>query len=229
MRAILAVPAVLLVPGYAWVLALRRWTSWTPKAADAVAFGVALSFAGVALGGIALSALSIPLTTTSWGLLVAALTTPALAAVLAPAGARPGVLTGSSRDRPRVGVAVLASGLVVAAALAAAVTVSLRSDDIDREPTTELGLRRTTGAAGERLLAVDVRNSEGRAITYVLHLRNAAGEIARVERRLAAGAAWVALVDLAAVRPRGLAISALLFRADRPRLPYREVRIAPAS
>ncbi len=229
MRAILAVPAVLLVPGYAWVLALRRWTSWAPKAADAIAFGVALSFAGVAFGGIALSALSIPLTTTSWALLVAALTTPALAAVLAPVRARPSVLTAWSRDRPRVGVAVLAAGLVVAAALAAAVIVSLRSDAIDRVPTTELGLRRTTGAAGERLLAVDVRNGEGRAITYTLRLRSAAGEISRAERRLPAGAAWVQLLDLAAVRPGGLAISARLFRADRPRLPYREVRIAPGS
>lgn len=226
---VLAVPALLLAPGCAWVYALRRRTVWRPGSSEGIALGVALSFVGLSVGGVVLSAASIALTRTSWSLLVAALTAPAVAIAFAQArpatGAQPESLRRRASFRPGPGAVLAATlgGVIVAAAIAGAVVVTMRSDAVNREPMTELSLTVTTGSAGQRLFAAEVRNRESRAFGYSLRIFAGSGMVARFDRQLAAGAVWVQRIDDA--RFAGAAVRVQLFRADRPAVPYRYVRL----
>lgn len=219
--AMLAVPALLLVPGGAWVWALRLRTGWSPGPSEAITLTITLSLLSLALGGVLLSELAIALTTASWALLVAALTTPALLLAITAA-------TGDRRQpaMPRPTRAATLAALVAAGCVAAAVAVTLSSEASERRPLTELGVRETTGS--ERpLLAITVRNREQRDLAYTLRISTPAGEVARHRRRIAAGGLWTQRVDVGARRLRAMALVVQLFRDDRPRVPYREARVAP--
>jgi hypothetical protein len=216
----LAVPALLLVPGGSWVWALRLRTGWSPGTSEAVTVAITLSLVSLALGGVLLSELAITLTPTSWALLVAALIAPALLL----ASTAPGADRRPRMPRPTRAAAIAA--LVVAGSTAAAVTVTLSSQASERRALTELGVTETTGSDGPRL-AITVRNGERRDIAYTLRIRTPAGEVARHRRRIAAGGLWTQRVDVGAQRLRAMALTVQLFRDDQPRVPYREARVAP--
>ncbi len=224
---VLAIPVLLLLPGWTWMRAIERRTRWAPDALERLGYGAALSVAALALGGVAMSKLSVALTPTSWMLLVAGLTVPALltaaGSVGSPAGAGaepPAAATGSLRRT----MAVVFAGLLGIAALVGAVVVTLRSDAVNRDPLTGLGVRRD-GVGGESVVVADVRNMEGRAVDYLLRFRTAGGDIARFERRLSAGARWVRWVPADDPRYRGATLQVQLLRADHPGV-YRAVRLA---
>ena len=180
--AILAIPGLLLIPGYSWVRAFARRTAWAPGGAEGIAFGVALSFVVLALGGVALSALSVPLTRMSWSALAASVTAAALAVAFAPSRGAAGPRSGERAAPPRAGPGLLVAAAAlaaIAAAIAGAVVLTLRSDAVNRHSMTELALRASRGTSGERLLAVEVRNRENRTAAYTLRILGRAGETAR--------------------------------------------------
>jgi hypothetical protein len=225
---VLAAPVLLLLPGWAWMRALESRTTWACDAAERLGYGVALSFAGVALGAVAMSTLSIPLSSMSWAFLVTGLTVPALLATSgSPEG--PGRTAAEFRaTKPRLpavaGTAV--AGLLVLATVVPAVVVTLRSDAANRDPLTELGVRRMLDAHAKRVFMADVHNLEGRSVEYSLRFRTARGDVARFDRRLAAGAHWVRRISAEDLRYRRATMRVLLLRGDRTGV-YRSARIAP--
>jgi hypothetical protein len=224
---VLSIPVLLVAPGWAWVTALRRRTAWSPDGAERLGYSVALSVAFLALAGVAMSQLSIPLTSTSWLAVVAALTVPGL---LLPGGGRAEDRAPSAGrwTAPRPGaVAPVLAGAVIVLALAAAVQITLRSSDATgRVPLTELGVRELRPTVTTRSLVADVRNLEGRSVAYSLRFRTLGGEIVRFDRRLAPGGRWRKRVTLPAREFRGATIRVVLYRAGRP-APYRTLRLAP--
>ena len=134
-----AAPALMLVPGYSWVRALQQRTGWAPSTEEGVVFGIALSLAGLALGGVLLSALSIPLSATSWTLLVGASTAPAIVLLVTSDLTAGGAARATRPARPLAapGATTVAVAVIAVIAVTGAVVVTLRSDAINRQPLTD--------------------------------------------------------------------------------------------
>lgn len=225
--AVAALVGLLVLPGWAWVAVLAHRTAWAPDRLERLGYALTLSVAILALGGVALSKASVPLTATSWVVLVAGVTVPPLVARWVPAGrprrsspARP------TARRPTLAttVACTAAGLLGSGALVLAVVVSLRSDGQRRETLTELGARWTVDGDGVRSLAADVHNLEGRSVTYSLRFAMPTGEV-RSERRVPSGGWWTPRVRIAAEQARTTPTTVTLFRDGHPAA-YRRVQVA---
>lgn len=169
LRAILTVPLVLLLPGYALSSAIfrRRAPSWVER----TALALSLSLVATALASLVLYLTPFELTLYSWAVALALVTAVATLVAAArrspepertgPAPPRPGLQL--SRRRVQVAVAVVAACLVAAAVALARTPLPSPA----ARGYTTLSLTRVSGSAG---LVLRIHSKERRRTHYVLKL-----------------------------------------------------------
>jgi hypothetical protein len=229
-RALLTVPLVLFLPGYALTAAVfPRRGGAGPSQVERIMLGVGLSLAAAALGGIVLDGTPWGLRAATWAILLGGTTLGATAVALARDATERGAteeehLGGRAplRGLPAVG---LGQGLLLAgAALAvvAATAVARQGAEVDQatKGSTQLWLV----AAGEPggALRLGLRSAEPRPATYILRLA-VDGVPAQTwpDITLAPGQTWETTV---APAPDGAgAVEAVLSRAESPGTAYRRV------
>lgn len=187
LRAAIALPVVLLCPGYALACALfpPKFISRDERGIYAVAF----SIAGIALAGLVVQ-LAFDLNRTTWLVVLVLLTWGGCAVA---ALRRPLREETPRRASLRISVPIVLAALVVLALGIAAIAVATRGEDHQFASThfTSLWIVPAKGAGpNPRALTVGVENHEGRALPYTLQV----GSAARVESRwrldLGAGESW---------------------------------------
>ncbi|HEX7083262.1 MAG TPA: DUF1616 domain-containing protein [Gaiellaceae bacterium] len=226
LRALLAFPLVLYLPGYAFTAAAPL----PPETgrAERFAFAVGASIAVAVLAGLALNYAPGGLDRRSWAVALAAVTV-GLAAVAAirralavpePAPWRPGLPTGNQ---------VLLGAIAVLLAAAAVGISRLGALQTARETTfTQLWMLPATSASAT--LRIGLANHEQAAQRYRLVVRSG-GRVLRIwpAVRVEPGGRWDARLALPAGLSRRVPVEAELFRPGTPRKPYRSVTFWPGS
>jgi uncharacterized membrane protein len=239
-RVVLNVPLVLVLPGYALIAALipRRTAR-----AELAALSLATSLGLAAVAGVVIAAFRVPLSATSWSLLLAAVTLigVVVAAVrrepAAPAAPSLSLSTTSRRRSP----SVLQIGLLGYAAIVAGAALIAAPRSVAELPdggTTQLWLlpaRAAAGASGSpgpadtASVDIGVANHEPTTNTYRLQLQLrgiTVGEFPSI--RLAPDETWYGTAD--APPAGGGDLSAVLTRPDEPAFTRTVVlRGAPAA
>lgn len=217
LQAVLALPLVLILPGYALGAAIfppdfiTREERWV--------FTIAFSIVAAALGGIVLQ-LFVDLGRGVWIALLLVLTLGCCAVALVRRGPR----RRGARGRPLTLSPLLAAALLAAAAICAvaiAVASNGAGDQLARSHFSSLWL--LPADRSEEELAVGVENHEGRAVRYTLRV----GSLQRVEEEwslsLEAGETWSARVPASRL---GVASFAALYRGKTL---YRRVSLQPGA
>lgn len=226
-RALLALPLVLFLPGYAFTAAslprLRRWS------AEGLAVDLGTSIALTVLAGLALDFTPWGLERRSWALALAGITVVAAAV----GRLRRGAAGHAPRGRERMRLSTMQLALLATALLlgAAAVGISrLGAIQKDQQSTfTQLWMLPASESTGTAL-RIGIGNDEGSLETYRLVLRAGARTLASWPRIVVrAGRRWETEIAL----PQGLSprvpVEAELFRASEPATVYRHVTFWPGS
>jgi Protein of unknown function (DUF1616) len=224
-RALLTVPLVLFLPGYALTAAVfPRRGGAAPSPVERMVLGVGLSLAVAALEGIVLDETPWGFQAASWAILLGGTTLGATAVALVRGATEGGSLGGVAplRGLPAVGPGqgLLLAGAALAVVAATAVARQGAEADQAAQGSTQLWLV----AAGEPggALRLGLRSAEPRPATYVLRLA-VDGVPAQTwpDITLAPGQTWETTV---APAPDGAgAVEAVLSRAESPGTAYRRV------
>lgn len=223
-RVVIALPFVLVAPGYAIVAAVF------PKrglgGVETLLFSIGVSVAVATLGGLALNWTPWGLRTEVWVVFLAAVALGAGGVAIARRGGLSTTLpvarlphTGSGPIL-RVGVPLLATALVLAVATGVSVTGAIHQP---RKGFTQLWI---LPASGHKASAVrlGLANRESATTRYLLRL-TAGGHTVREWRalNLTPGASWQATVTLPTSLARVGKVEAILSRASSPCSVYRRV------
>ena len=207
----LGLVAVLVAPGHALVDLVAPHHL---RSAAALALVPATSAGCVALGGVALHLVGVPLAALSWSLLLAVVTVGAT--VLA--ARRDGATAPPAVPRPAVGD-VVRVGLCLALAAGAVVLAQDSQRDLDAgQPLTQLWV----APGNDGLRTVHLRNEEGGARTYDVRVRVGTGVVQQLQAAVADGGTWTTTVPVRRDAPRleRLSVDVYLDGGDRP---YRRV------
>ena len=223
-RILVALPLVLLLPGYTLLSAL------TPRferfSADGLTFTLGLSISSTILTGLLLNFMP-------WGLqrrpVAIALAVVTLSAALAAAVQRRRLdLQPVARDRlrPTSGQLILLvlALLVASAAVGVARLGAIRADQ--KTTLTQLWMlpRNAATSGAGATLELGVRNQEGTSETYRLVVRAASYRLAAWPKVvLGSNRQWTTLLRLPPALPSSTRVEADLYRANRPGVIYRHV------
>jgi hypothetical protein len=206
-RVPLALPLVLVAPGYAAVAAL--FEPGALRASERLVLSLSLSIAATILSGLAVDAAGAKLTAAPWLEVLGALTLAAALTALARGHAR--VLRAPALRLRAVEVAAL---VVATALLAGAAVIGFRplAPPARTQGTASLGL--LEAPAGQAAVCVSVINEQFHVASYRVAVSVAGGPARLIGPiKLAPGATWNRLV---AVGPGLPAVSATLYRASAP-------------
>jgi Protein of unknown function (DUF1616) len=225
-RALLTVPLVLFLPGYALTAAVfprRGGVALSP--AERTALGVGLSLALAAMGGIVLDGTPWGLRAASWAVLLAGITLGATAVALARGAGEGEREAGGGAPRRGLPAVSFGQGLLLAgAALAVVVATAIARQGAEADQATKGSTQLWLVAAGEPggALRLGLRSAEPRPATYVLRLA-VDGVPAQTwpDITLAPGQTWETTVTPAAGGAG--AVEAVLARAESPGTVYRRV------
>jgi uncharacterized membrane protein len=219
LRAIIVLPLVLALPGYALSGAIFRHRA--PALAERIVLTLSLSVVATALATLFIFAIGVELTVLSWGIALALVTIGATlvssAVQTEPDDSAPGEQPRAARrpwQRLPIVIATVSVGLVAGAVVLA--RTPLPSDSAPGY--TALWLTRDRGSAK---LVVGVRSEEHRRTRYVLKLVLSGRT---TSRRLALGPGETWQVKL----PPAARAAASLYRAGDPAV-YRSVNLAAPS
>lgn len=196
------------------------------SAPERATVALALPIAVLVLGTIAAAALRLHLDRRLWAVMVAVAAEAAAAGLLSQRRHR-----GEPRDprpwraaRPRAGRGIVwgVSLAAAGAALAAAVALSAWTAAHQEYPAFSALSAVRTGT-GERTVAIQLTSEEAAATRFVITV--AVGRAGPATRAfwLAPGRAWRQTVRV----PRSAAVTVVAYRSSAPRVPYREVYLAP--
>ena len=220
LRLLIALPLVLVLPGYAVTAAVfpRRWLG----VPETIVFSLGLSLALLALAGLALSLTPWGMGTIPWCIFLGIM-------ALAAAGlARRDLLTVARRGRAitlpaaRTVLPFAAAALIVLAALRIAIVGEAQQPQAG---FTQLWvLPASPGAGNATAVRLGITSKEPVTRHYILQLA-AGGHITRrwSDLAVAPGQTWQATVPMPAGFPAGGKVEATLSRASSPRSIYRRV------
>jgi uncharacterized membrane protein len=228
-RTAVALPLVLILPGYAVVSA--AFPEATLGIAERFALSLGLSLLLCVAGGIVIDWTPWGLRAGSWIVLLGGITLAACFVSLArsghlaaPAEAGTRVVAWGSEPSPRafrlwrvrdLTLFVLAVAMSVAAGWAA-----IAGAEVPREGFSQLWMLPLDGGSGVRL---GMRSEEFAATDYTVRLVADDTTVLRSQQvRLEPGAQWETTVPLPTLAPTSQ-LEALLYRADAPQQPYRRV------
>jgi uncharacterized membrane protein len=221
-RAIITLPLVFVLPGYAITEALLP--DYRSDLVKRLALIVGLSLAVTVLTGLVLNWLSISLNTTSWAVSLAGLTA-VIALALSGRRAEP---TEARVVAPRVIVdARPAFFLGIAVTLALAAFLVARNSAL-REQTPEFTQLWMLPSSGDDrdTIRVGIRNMESRRSQYILVVKADDAIIGKwTSVEVEPNERWESPLPLPAGKVAALKITALLYRADNPMVPYRHVEL----
>jgi len=220
LRLLIALPLVLVLPGYAVTAAMfpRRWLGFP----ETIVFSLGLSLAILALAGLALSLTPWGMGTIPWGIFLGIM-------ALAAAGvARRELLTVARMGRSipvpaaRTVLPFAAAALIVLAALRMAVVGEAQQPQAG---FTQLWILPAPSDAGNRaLVRLGITNREPVTRRYILQLVVEGRTIRRWPvLSVAPGQTWQATVPLSSGFPAGGKVEATLSRATSPLSIYRRV------
>jgi uncharacterized membrane protein len=219
LRAVIAVPFILIAPGYASSAALLPIGSIAR--AERLVISIGLSLAIAAIGGLVLHITPLGLRAEAWVALLGTLTI--VSAVVAVLRWRPTPsLAGTSTfvaPTPMQSTAFVVALLLVGVALATAVTGK------EGEPRPAFSQLWMVPAAGERTVTIGIGNQEQAPQRYLLEVsvgRVVVQSWADIE--LAPGAEWERDVELPALDDGSVVVGRLYLAEDANR-PYREVTL----
>lgn len=222
LRTALALPLVLVLPGYSIMAAM--FSRRAPSFAERLLLSVGLSLAITVLGGLVLHLTPWGLQKYSWVSLLAGITLSGSA--LALMRRRGQVPTAPVRSAPHFS---LSQGLLLLLAAAVVLTaIGLAAVGANRQPTrfTQLWMLPVAGAARDRV-RLGVSNMESVQMTYRLELAIGNTTIDEWQIiRLEPGERWETTVALPSVLPDTAMIDAKLYRLDAPEEVYRAVALA---
>ncbi|HEX3360066.1 MAG TPA: DUF1616 domain-containing protein [Solirubrobacterales bacterium] len=194
LRAVLWVPLVLGVPGYAILAALFPDGRLQPG--ERVVYAVAASIAATALGGIVVQ-IVLDLDRTVWAVLLVAITVVAALVAIRRRDRSSADASGSASAGPRLHLPGPVSGLIlIAAVVVAAAAVVISSNGARRERDsyrfTALWVQpaRQSDAAGGRAVTVGVDNHQGATARYRLVVKQGGGILTRRRLELGDGGRW---------------------------------------
>ena len=217
-RSLLAVPFVLLVPGYAGVCAIFGTALGF---AERLAIGIGLSLALGGLVGLALHLTPLGVRPLPW-LLALIVVTLVAAAIARRRGALPALPRrfGATVPLPQALILVLAT-LVTCAALGVAVVGAQRAPMVG---FTQLWL---VPSATQGTVDLGVENHENRTLNGTLVLTQGGKELQRwSDLAVADGATWERTLPLSVTAGSG-PIEATLYQNDDPTAIYRRVQLSP--
>jgi uncharacterized membrane protein len=214
LRAVLWVPLVLGVPGYAILAALLPQRPF-PLGESAV-YAVALSVAATVLGGVVVQVF-LDLDRTVWAVLLVAITVAAALVAIRrreppPAAARAAAETGRVRSRlpgPLAGLTLIAA--VVAAAAAVVISSNGARRERDYYDFTALWVQPAQHSATGGAVTVGIDNHQGATARYRLVVKQGSGILAQRRLQLADGGRWRLRLAVAPVGPAD-AVTATLRR-----------------
>ncbi len=224
---LLGIPLVLLLPGYSVVAAALP--SWRPRPGELLLTAVGLSLVLSILAGFILDAAPGGLERRNWVVLLGVLTVAAAAVALGRIGrGRPPLegLPSLDTERPPLDLrtvtrgAIAAGGLILAAGAAvAAIKISYEGAADQRAPEfTELAADRISA----RQTFVTVANHAAAERRYVIEARTSRGTILRRRLTLGPNGAKTLIIE---PPKRANRVRVLLYRAERPSRPYRELTV----
>lgn len=221
-RAVLLVPLVLVLPGYA--IAANLFARGTIGSIERAIYSVTLSIAVVAVGGLLIQ-LMLGLGRDVWAVFLAAVT---IYAALRLRGEAPGESIAWPQAIPwplPVGIlAFILAGVIAALAIASAGD-GLREAQAKIRFTDFWLLPASAGvvpAGGERL-EVGLRSHEGRPVRFDLRLSRDGSVISRQSLKLRGGEEWKQTFVVAKA-PHGVPVLATLTREGKP---YRRLDVVP--
>ena len=224
-RALLGLPLVLVLPGYAVTAALPLRSRGS---SDRLLFSVGISLSMAALGGVVLNWLPWGLQPRSWACLLGVVTLAATGMALRNAGhalggggARPGIAL-SLREGATVALAIA----VVGVAIGTVRTAALREQ---RAATVVQLWMLPTEDASQNSLRLGIYSNELPQEAYRLELE-VGGAVAQEWPMIEPepGKPWETTVRLPEERPN-LWVEATLYRLNAPEIPYRNVVLWPAE
>lgn len=200
LRALLALPLVLLVPGYALTAAI--FGARRQPLAECAMFALALSLSATVISGLALDGLGVGLTARPWMGVLAAVTVVA-AAIAALRGHVRVLNRGRVLVRPRE-AAALAAAVVLLGGAAALGFTPLHAPSDTGDGTGFVGIDRTSRA--DTAVTLTVINDELQTSSYSLSLTVAGRPRAHYGPiRLAPGESWTRRLAIRPGRPRVVA------------------------
>ncbi len=221
-RAVLLVPLVLVLPGYA--IAANLFARGTIGSIERAVYSVTLSIAVVAVGGLLIQ-LVLGLSRDVWAVFLAAVT---IYAALRLRGEAPGEPTAWPRaipwPLPVAIVAFILAGVIAGLAIASAgdglreAQAKIRFTDFWLLPEGAS----TLPVGGERL-EVGLRSHEGRPVRFGLQLSSDGLVISRQSLKLRSGEEWKRAFVVARA-PAGVPVLATLTREGEP---YRRLDVVP--
>jgi len=227
-RAIIGVPATLLVPGY--VICQAFWPRMYPGFAERLALSVGLSFVTCIITGLLIYLAGAPLNTTSWPVALGGLT---LVCAALAAMRRRGLDAATSESVSRAGLpswSVLALGGAAVGLAVGAVGIATLSAGRQQESFSELWLVQPDARGRADSLDVGLRSVEQQATQFSVQILDGDQVIMDVGSiNLAPGETWETTVPFDESASDGQPIQARAFRADNPTTPYRQVELRPAQ
>ena len=222
-RAIVALPLVLFVPGYA--LTMAAFPAGRLGAAEQMLFNVGGSLAVAAIAGLLLHWTALGLRPAAWAVALGNLTLVASLIALARRFRQPAVASAVLPPRLAGLTGGQAALLGLAALLVGGALLVARDGAIQQRASgfTQLWVL-PDAAASQASVRLGLSNREQEQIGYRL-LVTASGTIVGSWPRITLGPdeQWEASVDLPIARPTPATVEAVLYRLDAPETPYRRV------
>jgi Protein of unknown function (DUF1616) len=245
-RMMLALPLLLLLPGYA--LCAAAFTGRWPGAVERATLSVGLSMAIAALGGYVLNWSAAGLQMGSWAILLGSITLGSSAVALlrraadgrrrTPEDAQARMLGSAQTRMPSPvrrlpsaaavgqGLVLSLAALVVVGSMGLAQTGALRES---RSGFTQLWVLPSV-EPDQRAVRLGLSSGELTAVTYQLHVEAGGARLAEWPGiDLNPGEQWEGQVELAAGQSDAGPVQAALYRTDAPDIVYRRVTLWPSG